>query len=37
MPLQFMVTMDAISRTSRYASSAHAQQVAFSPVGRPSV
>ncbi len=34
MPLQGMVTMDAIARTSRYAASAHAQQVAFNPVGQ---
>ncbi|MGH9884946.1 MAG: nitronate monooxygenase [bacterium] len=34
MPLQGMVTMDAIARTSRYASSAHAQQVAFNPIGQ---
>ena len=34
MPLQNMVTMDAISRTSRYASSAEAQKVAFNPVGQ---
>jgi NAD(P)H-dependent flavin oxidoreductase YrpB (nitropropane dioxygenase family) len=34
MPLQNMVTMDAIERTSRYASSAQAQQVAFNPVGQ---
>jgi NAD(P)H-dependent flavin oxidoreductase YrpB (nitropropane dioxygenase family) len=34
MPLQGMVTMDAISRTSRYGASAHAQAVAFSPVGQ---
>ena len=34
MPLQGMVTMDAIARTSRYAGSAHAQQVAFNPVGQ---
>jgi len=34
MPLQGMVTMDAIARTSRYAASPHAQQVAFNPVGQ---
>ena len=34
MPLQGMVTMDAIARTSRYAGSAHAQEVAFNPVGQ---
>jgi|SRR5262245_193403 len=34
MPLQGMVTMDAIARTSRYAGSGHAQQVAFNPVGQ---
>jgi NAD(P)H-dependent flavin oxidoreductase YrpB (nitropropane dioxygenase family) len=32
MPLQFMVTADAVSRTSRYA--AKAQSVAFNPVGQ---
>jgi NAD(P)H-dependent flavin oxidoreductase YrpB (nitropropane dioxygenase family) len=32
MPLQFMVTADAVSRTSRYASKA--QPVAFNPVGQ---
>jgi NAD(P)H-dependent flavin oxidoreductase YrpB (nitropropane dioxygenase family) len=32
MPLQFMVTADAVSRTSRYA--AKAQAVAFNPVGQ---
>jgi len=32
MPLQFMVTADAVSRTSRYA--AKAQTVAFNPVGQ---
>lgn len=34
MPLQNMVTMDAITRTSRYASSPQAQAVAFNPVGQ---
>jgi NAD(P)H-dependent flavin oxidoreductase YrpB (nitropropane dioxygenase family) len=34
MPLQGMVTMDAIARTSRYAGAAHAQEVAFNPVGQ---
>ena len=34
MPLQNMVTMDAIVRTSRYASSEQAQAVAFNPVGQ---
>ena len=34
MPLQGMVTMDAIARTSRYAGSGHAQRVAFNPVGQ---
>ena len=34
MPLQGMVTMDAIARTSRYGSSPHAQEVAFNPVGQ---
>jgi len=34
MPLQGMVTMEAVSRTSRYASSGQAQQVAFNPVGQ---
>jgi NAD(P)H-dependent flavin oxidoreductase YrpB (nitropropane dioxygenase family) len=34
MPLQNMVTMDAIVRTSRYASSPASQNVAFSPVGQ---
>ncbi len=34
MPLQNMVTMNAITRTSRYASSPAAQQVAFNPVGQ---
>jgi NAD(P)H-dependent flavin oxidoreductase YrpB (nitropropane dioxygenase family) len=32
MPLQFMVTAEAVSRTSRYA--AKAQEVAFNPVGQ---
>ena len=32
MPLQFMVTADAVSRTNRYA--AKAQSVAFNPVGQ---
>jgi NAD(P)H-dependent flavin oxidoreductase YrpB (nitropropane dioxygenase family) len=32
MPLQFMVTADAVSRTHRYA--AKAQSVAFNPVGQ---
>jgi NAD(P)H-dependent flavin oxidoreductase YrpB (nitropropane dioxygenase family) len=34
MPLQNMVTMDAVVRTSRYASSPHSQEVAFNPVGQ---
>ena len=34
MPLQNMVTMDAVVRTSRYASSPQAQAVAFNPVGQ---
>jgi NAD(P)H-dependent flavin oxidoreductase YrpB (nitropropane dioxygenase family) len=34
MPLQGMVTMEAIARTSRYAGSGHAQRVAFNPVGQ---
>jgi NAD(P)H-dependent flavin oxidoreductase YrpB (nitropropane dioxygenase family) len=34
MPLQNMVTMDAIVRTSRYASSPQSQDVAFNPVGQ---
>jgi NAD(P)H-dependent flavin oxidoreductase YrpB (nitropropane dioxygenase family) len=34
MPLQNMVTMDAIVRTSRYASSPQSQAVAFNPVGQ---
>ena len=34
MPLQGMVTMDAIARTSRYGSSPQAQAVAFNPVGQ---
>ena len=34
MPLQNMVTMDAIVRTNRYASSPEAQAVAFNPVGQ---
>jgi len=34
MPLQNMVTMDAIERTSRYAASPAAQSVAFNPVGQ---
>ena len=32
MPLQFMVTADAVSRTHRYANKA--QKVAFNPVGQ---
>jgi NAD(P)H-dependent flavin oxidoreductase YrpB (nitropropane dioxygenase family) len=32
MPLQFMVTANAVSRTSRYADKA--QEVAFNPVGQ---
>src|SRR5678815_5966212 len=32
MPLQFMVTADAVARTHRY--SAKAQEVAFNPVGQ---
>ncbi len=34
MPLQGMVTMNAIARTGRYGSSPQAQAVAFSPVGQ---
>jgi hypothetical protein len=34
MPLQGMVTAEAISRTSRYASSPGTQAVAFNPVGQ---
>ena len=34
MPLQNMVTMDAIVRTQRYASSEQAQAVSFNPVGQ---
>jgi NAD(P)H-dependent flavin oxidoreductase YrpB (nitropropane dioxygenase family) len=34
MPLQGMVTMEAIARTSRYAGAGHTQQVAFNPVGQ---
>ena len=34
MPLQGMVTMDAIARTGRYASSPHAQAVGFNPIGQ---
>ena len=34
MPLQGMVTMEAISRTSRYADKGKAQAVAFNPVGQ---
>jgi len=34
MPLQNMVTMDAVVRTNRYASSTEAQAVAFNPVGQ---
>ncbi len=34
MPLQNMVTMEAIERTSRYAASDQAQRVAFNPVGQ---
>ena len=34
MPLQNMVTMDAVVRTSRYASSPQAQAIAFNPVGQ---
>jgi len=34
MPLQNMVTMDAIVRTNRYASSPRSQEVAFNPVGQ---
>jgi NAD(P)H-dependent flavin oxidoreductase YrpB (nitropropane dioxygenase family) len=34
MPLQNMVTMDAVVRTHRYASSPQAQKVAFNPVGQ---
>jgi NAD(P)H-dependent flavin oxidoreductase YrpB (nitropropane dioxygenase family) len=34
MPLQGMVTMDAVRRTHRYASSAQTQRVAFNPVGQ---
>ncbi len=34
MPLQNMVTMDAIVRTQRYAASEQAQAVSFNPVGQ---
>jgi len=34
MPLQSMVTMDAIVRTQRYAGSEQAQAVSFNPVGQ---
>jgi len=34
MPLQGMVTMEAIARTSRYADKGRAQAVAFNPVGQ---
>jgi len=34
MPLQNMVTMEAITRTQRYASSPQAQAVSFNPVGQ---
>jgi NAD(P)H-dependent flavin oxidoreductase YrpB (nitropropane dioxygenase family) len=34
MPLQGMVTMEAVARTSRYAGSGQAQRVAFNPVGQ---
>jgi NAD(P)H-dependent flavin oxidoreductase YrpB (nitropropane dioxygenase family) len=34
MPMQNMVTMEAITRTSRYASVPQSQQVAFNPVGQ---
>jgi NAD(P)H-dependent flavin oxidoreductase YrpB (nitropropane dioxygenase family) len=34
MPLQGMVTMDAIARTSRYAGAGQTQRVAFNPVGQ---
>jgi NAD(P)H-dependent flavin oxidoreductase YrpB (nitropropane dioxygenase family) len=34
MPLQNMVTMDAIVRTQRYAASPQAQAVSFNPVGQ---
>ncbi len=34
MPLQNMVTMDAVVRTSRYASAPESQAVAFNPVGQ---
>ncbi|MEE2673406.1 MAG: nitronate monooxygenase family protein [Myxococcota bacterium] len=34
MPLQNMVTMDAVVRTSRYAASPQAQAIAFNPVGQ---
>ena len=34
MPLQNMVTMDAVTRTHRYASSPASQAVAFNPVGQ---
>jgi NAD(P)H-dependent flavin oxidoreductase YrpB (nitropropane dioxygenase family) len=34
MPLQGMVTMEAIARTSRYAASGQAQKVAFNPIGQ---
>jgi NAD(P)H-dependent flavin oxidoreductase YrpB (nitropropane dioxygenase family) len=34
MPLQGLVTLDALRRTKRYAGVADAQQVAFNPVGQ---
>lgn len=34
MPMQNMVSMDAVARTHRYASSPEAQKVAFNPVGQ---
>ena len=34
MPLQNMVTMDAIVRTQRYSASEQAQAVSFNPVGQ---
>ena len=34
MPLQGMVTMDAIARTHRYADTAETQKVGFNPVGQ---
>jgi NAD(P)H-dependent flavin oxidoreductase YrpB (nitropropane dioxygenase family) len=34
MPMQMMVAMEAVSRTSRYADTADAQKVAFNPAGQ---